>query len=229
MKLDLVNDSLTIRGNPRRRGIGEKEIWSAMNGKTAWILSAKAFEASRNERFPRLARSAVCHLGVALFWTALALEGRAFEVWRELRAQKPTAQRWSIGAIRDHCVDLWGDWVDRLREIVWRRGKGECLLVPAWSLPDSRKIRGLGLGRMWAVLCPFCHEFHTHSPGDGRRTPHCCSSKDRNLYILEFDGLLPAEHRARFHRSSRAGLPRLLHQWAETACENSETVELLAA
>ena len=92
-----------------------------------------AFEASRNERFPRLARSAACHLGVALFWTALGLEGRAFEVWRELRAQKAAAQRRSIGAIRDYCVDLWGDSADRLREIVWRRGTGECLLVPAWS------------------------------------------------------------------------------------------------
>lgn len=164
-----------------------------------------------------------------MFWVALAFEGRAFEVWREMRAQKVESRRQRIAALADYARDVWCRCIERVRDIALRRAKGQCALVPAWSLPDSRKIRGLGLGRMWAVLCPFCHEFHTHSPGEGRRTPHCCSSKDRNLYVLEFAGPLPAEHRARFHRSSRAGLPRLLHQWAESACENSEAVELLAA
>jgi hypothetical protein len=200
-----------------------------MIGKTVWSLSAKAFEASRNEGVPRLARTAFFRVGVASFWMALTLEGRAFEVWRELRAQKIATRRWSIASAGGYCVDLWASCLARLRQIVLRHARSECQLVPAWSLPDSRKIRGLGLGSMWAVLCPFCREFHTHSPGDGRRTPHCCSGKDRKHYVLEFAGDLPAAYRARFHRSSKAGLPRLLHQWTEAASEHSDAVELLAA
>jgi hypothetical protein len=90
-------------------------------------------------------------------------------------------------------------------------------------------MRGLGLGRMWAVLCPYCNEFHTHSPGEGGRTPHCCGERDRRSYILQFAGALPVEHRTRFYRSSRSGLPRLLHHWPETPVHASEAVRLLAA
>jgi len=90
-------------------------------------------------------------------------------------------------------------------------------------------MRGLGLGRMWAVLCPFCDEFHTHSPGEDSRTPHCCNERDRRSYVLEFAGALPVEYRTRFYRSSKAGLPRLLHRWPETGVERSEEVRLLAA
>ena len=90
-------------------------------------------------------------------------------------------------------------------------------------------MRGLGLGRMWAVLCPFCDEFHTHSPEEGRRTPHCCAERDRRSYALEFAGALPVEYRTRFYRSSKSGLPRLLHRWPEAGAERSEPVELLAA
>jgi hypothetical protein len=90
-------------------------------------------------------------------------------------------------------------------------------------------MRGLGLGHMWAVLCPYCDEFHTHSPGEGRRTPHCCSERDRQHYVLEFAGALPAEHRTRFYRSSKSGLPRLLHRWPEANPQRSEVAGLLAA
>src|SRR5262245_56771258 len=115
-----------------------------MNAKTAWSLSAKAFEASRHERLPRLVRAAACRLGVALFWTALALEGRALEVWRDLRAHKAAVPRQHIAAVCERCLELWSGLVDRLNDALWRRANAECPLVPAWSLPDSRKIRGLG-------------------------------------------------------------------------------------
>lgn len=90
---------------------------------------------------------------------------------------------------------------------------------------------------MWAVLCPFCRDFHTHSPGAGVRTPHCCSERDGQRYALEFAGQLPVEHRLRFYLSARAGWPRLLHQWPQPShgmmeppgVPHGETVELRAA
>jgi hypothetical protein len=82
---------------------------------------------------------------------------------------------------------------------------------------------------MWAVLCPFCNEFHTHSPGEGGRTPHCCGERDRRSYVLQFAGALPVEHRTRFYRSSKSGLPRLLHHWPDTHVRPSEAAALLAA
>ena len=201
--------------------LGEKEIWPAMNG-TAWNYSATAFEASRNEYFPRLLRRLFFRIGIAWFWAALAHERRAFEVWCEVRAQNALARRRRRAA-------AWSHWVERAKELLKWRAKGHCLSVLAWSLPDSPKMRGLGLGCMWAVLCPFCREFHTHSPGEGRRTPHCCSNRDHGQYILEFAGALPVEYRTPFYRSSKAGLPRLLHQWQEAGIYRPEAGELLAA
>jgi hypothetical protein len=190
-----------------------------MRGKAAWACSAKAFEASRNEQLPRLVRQVFVRAGVCCFWTALALEHRALEVWREQKAQRAAKKR-------PRLAEAWNVWVDHMRE--WS-GRGHGPTIPAWSLPDSPKMRGLGLGHMWAVLCPFCDEFHTHSPGEGRRTPHCCGERDRQHYVLEFAGALPVEHRTRFYRSSKSGLPRLLHRWPETGLHRSEAVGLLAA
>jgi hypothetical protein len=162
--------------------------------------------------------------GVASYWAALTLECRALEVWCELRAQRTRGRR------RRHHVDTLKVWAEYARELAmsWR-ARGHCLSVPAWSLPDSPKMRGLGLGHMWTVLCPYCDEFHTHSPGEGQRTPHCCGERDRRHYDLRFAGALPVEHRTRFYRSSKSGLPRLLHRWPEPAAEHSEVVGLLAA
>jgi hypothetical protein len=193
-----------------------------MRGKTAWSLSAKAFEASRSERRPYLLRHAFIRIGVVCFWLALALERRAFEVWREQRTQRALARRHQRAA-------AWKERIAGIRELLEWRGRAQCLPVFAWSLPDSPKMRGLGLGRMWTVLCPFCHEFHTHSPGEGRRTPHCCSERDRQHYVLAFAGALPVEYRTRFYRSSKSGLPRLLHRWPEPSFERSEPLGLLAA
>jgi hypothetical protein len=193
-----------------------------MWGKAAWTCSAKAFEASRNEQLPHRLRRVLVGTGVACFWTALALERRALEVWREQRAQ----QRLLAG--RRELAEAWRR-IARLRELLDWRARAQGLPVLAWSLPDSPKMRGLGLGRMWTVLCPYCHEFHTHSPGEGRRTPHCCSERDRQHYILEFAGLLPVAYRTRFYRSYKSGLPRLLYRWPESDFQPAEPVGLLAA
>jgi hypothetical protein len=192
-----------------------------MNGKTAWAYSAKAFDASRDVRLPRPVRHVLIRAGVVCFWTALVLERRALDVWREQRAQRVLVRQRRL-------LDNLKPYTDRILELLGRGG-GHCPPVAAWSLPDSPKMRGLGLGHMWAVLCPFCHEFHTHSPGEGRRTPHCCGERDRYHYVLEFDGELPVEYRTRFYRSSKSGLPRLLHRWPETGGERSEAIGLLAA
>jgi hypothetical protein len=192
-----------------------------MRGKTAWACSAQAFEASQNPQFPRLLRHACVRAGVVCFWTALALERRALAVWREQRAERARIGRRPAAQALSRCAArLW-------QRLQW--GGEQRVAVAAWSLPDSPKMRGLGLGRMWAVLCPFCNEFHTHSPGEGGRTPHCCGERDRRRYVLEFAGALPVEHRTRFYRSSKSGLPRLLHHWPETGVHRSEAIGLLAA
>jgi hypothetical protein len=196
-----------------------------MRGTIAWGWSAKAFEASRRERFPRPFRHVLVRTGVVCFWTALALECRALEVWREQRAQRALLRA-------PRRTEPLRGWVERLGTLLPWRGLGQCVSVPAWSLPDSPKMRGLGLGHMWAVLCPYCDEFHSHSPGEGRRTPHCRGhrgERDRPYYILQFAGPLPVEHRTRFYRSSKSGLPRLLHHWAEAYPRRSEVAGLLAA
>ena len=193
-----------------------------MRGKTAWSCSAKAFEASRNEHLPRPLRHVCIQVGVACFWTALALERRALEVWCEQRAQRALARGEQAPPARAR-------WRARIRELMDWRGRAQCLQVQAWSLPDSPKMRGLGLGRMWTVLCPYCDEFHTHSPGEDRRTPHCCSDRDRKSYLLEFAGALPVEYRTRFYRSKKSGLPRLLHRWPEPDIAPAEPAQLLAA
>jgi hypothetical protein len=193
-----------------------------MSGKTAWAWSAKAFEASCNEAFARPLRHLFVRTGVVCFWVALALERRAFDVWREQRSHRARA-------IHRHRWESLRRRLDRVGERLGWRGKGHCLPVLAWSLPDSPKMRGLGLGHMWAVLCPYCEEFHTHSPGEGRRTPHCCGERDRQHYELEFAGALPVAYRTRFYRSSKSGLPRLLHRWPETSLHRSEAIGLLAA
>src|SRR5262245_31828521 len=120
-----------------------------MHAKIAWKCSARALEASQDERLPRLVRRVFVRLGVACFWAALALEGRALEVWRDQRAELASAQEprpsWGFTA-------GWGLSLGRLRQPVEREPTGDCPTVAAWSLSGSRRIRGLGLGSMWAVL-----------------------------------------------------------------------------
>jgi hypothetical protein len=194
-----------------------------MRGTTAWACSARAFDAAQNPLAPRLVRQAYVGAGVVCFWTALALERRAFDVWREQNAERPLASR------PPRAAKQLKRWAERIKARLGWEGD-QCICVPAWSLPDIAKMRRLGLGRMWAVLCPFCGEFHTHSPGEGPRTPHCCGEPDSRRYTLEFAGPLPVEHRMRFYRSSKSGLPRLLHHWPEaTGADPSKVLGLLPA
>jgi hypothetical protein len=195
---------------------------STMRGKSAWACSARAFEASQNPRVPRLLRHACVRAGVVCFWTALALDRRALEVWREQRAQRARAsRRWHAGAALTR-------WSERARERLGWRGE-QCIVVPAWSLPDNPRMRGLGLGHMWAVLCPFCDRFHTHSPGEGGRTPHCGNESEQRCYALVFAGPLPVRHRMPFYRSCKSGLPRLLNDWSETGVHRSRAIGLAGA
>src|SRR5262245_61822628 len=117
-----------------------------MQGTIAWTWSAKAFEASRSERFPRPLKHVLVRTGVMCFWAALALERRAMEVWREQRAQRALLPASRTGSVQR--------WIERARELLSWSGRARCYGVSAWSLPDSAKMRGLGIGRMWAVLCP---------------------------------------------------------------------------
>lgn len=181
-----------------------------------------AFKACRNEGCSRLLRPIFFQFGVTWFWVALALEGRAVEVWRELKAQNASAKRLRLAGVWAHCAD-------GLKETLLIGADGRSVQVSAWSLPDSRKMRSLGLGRMWAVLCPYCHRFHMHSPGEGRRTSHCCGDGDDRHYVLAFSGPLPLHHHRRFFRTSRAELPKLFDQWPDAAGSRAEPAELLAA
>jgi hypothetical protein len=182
-----------------------------------------AFDASRHERCPQSIGPIFFQFGVAWFWVALAVEGRASEAWRELRAQDAPAGRLKLAAVWAHCTQ-------ELREALLKGSKWSLPLVPAWSLPDSRRIRGLGLGSMWAVVCPYCSEFHTHSPGPGRRTAHCCAHKDGRHYVIEFAGALPLDHQDRFCTWVKTDLPRLVHTWAEAdEALNRRPAEPLAA
>ncbi len=106
---------------------------------------------------------------------------------------------------------------------------GYCVVAPAWGLPNNDSMRGLGLGCVWAVLCPFCEEFHAHSPGEELRTPHCGTEQDGSQYLLEFRGPLPQQHQERFCRSVKNGLPRLLQTWAQAGTLDDAPAELLAA
>ena len=115
-----------------------------------------------------------------------------------------------------------------LEDLILRRD-GNCTVVSAWSLPNNDRMRGLGLGCVWAVLCPFCEEFHAHSPGEVFRAPHCGTEQDDNQYLLEFRGTLPQQHQERFCRSVKNGLPRLLQTWAQAGPLDDASTELLAA
>ena len=181
-----------------------------------------AFDASRNKRCSRLLRPLFFQFGVTWFWVALALEGRAVEVWRDLRVKNAPAKQLRVAGV-------WANCADGLRETLLSGACLQSLEVAAWSLPESRKMRSLGLGRMWAVLCPYCHRFHMHSPGEGPRTPHCCADRDNNHYVLGFAGPLPLQHHRRFYRTSRGDLPKLLDHWPEGACDEVQPEELLAA
>lgn len=185
-----------------------------MTAKPLWVISAVAFDMSRRASVPPIFQGSLLRLGVASFWTALALEGRAKDVWRDLRTQGPD------GASRAPVLE-------QLKEILGLRAGG-CSRVAAWSLPENQKAKSLGLGRMWAVLCPFCDDFHVHSPGEEVCVPHCTDDWDSAEYLLEFAGEMPIAHREKFYRSCNTRLPRLVQHVASDVLSLEEE-GLLAA
>ena len=154
-----------------------------MLSQIAWGFCNLAFDASRDECFPDLMRGVFRRLGVAWYWAALALEGRAFDVWRELRAGPAAAAGTRDGFRAAHmlataCRKLTGARQRagaRVRALLPVRSRCEedVPSVAAWSLPDVARISNLGLGRVWVVVCPYCSEFHMHIPGEGQRAAPC--------------------------------------------------------
>jgi hypothetical protein len=180
-----------------------------------------AFDACRHERCPRLLAPLLFQFGVAWFWMALALEGRALGVWRDLKAQSAPEKRPRLASV-------WAGCAQDLRDTLFKGTGAGCPEVQAWSLPDSRRMRALGLGCIWAVMCPHCSEYHMHSPGEGRRTAHC-SAGDTRHYTVAFAGALPLEHHTRFQHWVMAHLPRLVQQAGAHDQESPRAAEPLAA
>jgi hypothetical protein len=133
-------------------------------------------------------RRAFLRFGVVWYWAALTLEGRALAIWRDLRAEGRKHRREFATAGSEEFADS----------------------VAAWSLPDNTRMKGLGLGRVWAVSCPFCAEFHTHAPGEGRRRAHCSTGSAPRGYVLQHAGEMPRALRERFRDGVRRDLPRFL-------------------
>jgi hypothetical protein len=148
----------------------------------AWGFCNQAFAASRQEHIPVPMQRLLRTAGVVGYWTALGLQGRAVAIWRELRAE------------------------NRLR----RQNEIAGHAVAAWSLPSNTRMKGLGLGRVWAVACPYCAEFHTHAPGEGRRRAHCSPASSPLTYMLQHAGEMPRELRERFRQGVKRDLPRFL-------------------
>lgn len=190
-----------------------------MKARPLWACSAIAFEVSLRKSVPSFVQGASLRFGAASFWAALALEGRAVQAWRDLRSLTADG-----GGTRSHAS---AGMIQALKELVARCDG--CTVASAWSLPNNDRMRGLGLGRVWAVLCPFCEDFHVHAPGEELRLPHCGSEQEDTRYLLEFCGTLPQHYQDRFCRSVKSGLPRLLQTWAEAGTSAGTAAELLAA
>jgi hypothetical protein len=160
-----------------------------MLSRMAWGLCTRAFEASRDTAIADPVRRSLQQFGVIWFWTALAANGRALEVWRGYRREA------GLGPAR-----------------LSRRGfAGEMTVLAAWSLPNHPKMRGLGLGRAWIVACPFCRHYHLHAPEEGSRPAHCHATAGAPaMYALRYDGELPRPLWESFRHSMREDTPRLL-------------------
>lgn len=162
-----------------------------MLSRIAWGFCNIAFEASRDGTFPDGMRRAFQRVGVAWFWVALTLDGRAFDMWRDYRAER----------------------VVRLQP---RRGReddassSDASALPAWSLPNVGRITGLGLGRVWVVVCPYCQRFHTHAAEEGCRPAPCRVFGSPATYVLSYEGELPRGLWERFRLSIKAERPKLL-------------------
>jgi hypothetical protein len=163
-----------------------------MLSRMAWDLCTRAFEMSREGQRARSVRHSLQQFGIVWFWAALALDGRALEVWRDYRAT-PVGGRLRLASFA--------------REL-----PGEIPVLPAWSLPNNPRMRGLGLGRIWVVTCPFCRCYHQHAPEEGSRPAHCndVTAAKAARYILRYDGELPRGLWDRFSLSVVDDTPKVL-------------------
>jgi len=160
---------------------------TAMLAQIAWKLCILAFDASRDDDcVVASSRRLFRRFGVICYWVALTVEGRALAIWRDLRAEEK-----------------------RRRRLELREGPGSDV-VAAWSLPRNTRMKGLGLGRVWSVVCPFCGQFHIHAPSEGRRRAHCSTEAVPRAYVLQHDGEMPLVLRERFRLSVKRDLPRFL-------------------
>ena len=192
----------------------------------AWGFCNMAFAASRDTCFPDAMRHVFQKFGVFWYWVALALEGRALEILGDLRAENARADAATLWlraktGLRQPWLTCFGfarsaaDVVRAQLLSLKRSGPaGWHPRIPAWSLPNVRGIRGLGLGRAWVVACPFCHLFHVLTPGEGTRTAHCRNQPGSHAYHLSYAGDLPPGLRERFRLSISGDWPRLLVRWA---------------
>jgi hypothetical protein len=202
-----------------------------MFSQIAWGLCNMAFEASRDRCFPSPMRRMFRQFGVGWYWIALAIEGRAAAILRDMRAEKArsgthpsirlgtrrsTYRGGCFRLLRRAHIGLRAKLRRWVRE-PWPVGARpeepakEPANVPAWSLPDSAK--GLGLGQVWVVLCPFCRGFHTHLRNEGNRAAPCARSNGTATYALAYAGELPSALREQFRLSMRGDWPKVLLDW----------------
>jgi hypothetical protein len=138
---------------------------------------------------------------------------RAFEASRETGLTRPMRRSlqqfgviwfWLALTLEGRAREVWRDY--RIEP-----GLREIPVLAAWSLPNNPKMRGLGLGRVWVVACPFCRRYHVHAPEEGSRPAHCHGSPSGlGLYALRYEGELPRGLWDRFRLTVLSDKPKLL-------------------
>jgi hypothetical protein len=190
-----------------------------MLAKIAWGFCRIAYEASADQCFPAPMRRLFQAFGLLWYWLALALDGRALQIRRELRAQHGRPRR---HVALEHLRGLGlraRQWPAKAwtatRTVVSISSAATVAAppgVPAWSLPDAASFRALGLGSVWTIVCPYCNRFHLHTPQPGPCTAQCRAS---GSYLLEYAGELPENLHNRFRRSIAGDWPKVLLEWPE--------------
>jgi hypothetical protein len=162
-----------------------------MLSRMAWSLCTRAFEASQDRSIGWPLRRSLQQFGVVWFWAALAADGRALQVWRDYRREPANGSA--------------------PRPLLMAELAGEIPVLAAWSVPNHPKMRGLGLGRIWVVTCPFCRRYHMHAPEEGSRPAHCRALAGAPaLYALRYEGDLPRGLWDGFRANMTADKPKLL-------------------
>jgi len=176
--------------------------------KIAWGCSHVAFAAAQDRCLPHWLRRALRGWWTLWFRLALFCDGRALAAVCEGRPKQArlTALKARLATRARH----------RLGQIRWplTSGAPDVLpLVQAWSLPNLPALQKLGLGPVWAVRCPFCRDFHTHLPGEGRRQAACALGTTTAAYALGYAGELPRVLHEAFRLSVGQAWPKVLQEW----------------